>query len=85
LSHKPEATMKKMTVIESNGTITQRAATDDLQELQSIVGGYIEAIRTVDNRRMFVNEDGTIMRLMPNAKASALAGRPIVGDVCVFD
>ena len=77
--------MKKMTVIEANGTITQRAATDDLQELQSIVGGYIEAIRTVDNRRMFVNEDGTIMRLTPNAKASALAGRPIVGDVCVFD
>jgi len=32
-----------------------------LEELQTLVGGYIEVVRTVDNRFMVINELGKIM------------------------
>jgi hypothetical protein len=32
-----------------------------LEELQKLVGGYIEVVRTVDDRLMVINENGKVM------------------------
>ena len=60
-----------------------------LQELQSYVGGYIEAVRLDDDTVMWVNEEGKLKGLPPNAQATVMAQgriRPddhIVGDVLI--
>jgi hypothetical protein len=54
-----------------------------LKEMQSIVGGLIERIRLPSGEDMWVNEEGAMLRLLPNEAASALAGLRIVGDVLV--
>ena len=56
-----------------------------LEELQSIVGGYIEVIRLPDERILIVNEEGRLRNLPPNPAASAAAGRLIVGVAIVAD
>jgi Domain of unknown function (DUF3846) len=43
-----------------------------LEELQGFVGGYIELLWTVDNQRMYVNEDGKSMGLEVNRAATDL-------------
>jgi len=59
-----------------------------LQELQGIVGGYLEALRAPDDRVMFLNEDGKRLELPRNDKATALgwaAGTLSTFDVIVGD
>lgn len=55
-----------------------------LEELKSIVGGYIEICDTVDDGYLVINEDGKLLDLDLNCKATALYkyGRNdyIVGD-----
>ena len=58
-----------------------------VQELNNLVGGYIEAYRLADGW-IVCNEDGQRLELPPNAAASAiwgLLGRrgPVVGDVLI--
>jgi hypothetical protein len=63
-----------------------------LPELHKAVGGYIELVPTrLDNRHMFVNEDGRRLGLAVNEKATALqldsylaAGNVIVGDAILM-
>lgn len=61
-----------------------------LQELQSIVGGYVEVIDLKDGTTMVVNEEGRLKKLPVNDQAtdiySAVYGptnMPILGDVLV--
>jgi hypothetical protein len=62
-----------------------------LEELQKLVGGYIEIVRTLDGRFMVINEMGKVVRpMLPlNIQATRmyLHGRrdPIVGDAVVVD
>ena len=56
-----------------------------LEELQKIVGGYIEIVRLSNSRIMVVNEEGLIYDLPYNAEASLEAMDVIVGDVLVCD
>ena len=57
-----------------------QVSTFTLAELQTVVGGYIELVRTCDGDRLtFVNEDGIRLRLELNGEASALAGCRIIG------
>jgi hypothetical protein len=60
-----------------------------LEELQGLVGGYIEVLRTIDNRIMVVNEMGKLMELPLNKQATRIYqhGRvdPIVGPAIVSD
>jgi len=59
-----------------------------LDELQTFVGGYIEAVTLDRERTMLVNEEGKfIPKLEPNSKATALlaAAGGIPGDVVVGD
>lgn len=55
-----------------------------LEELQPIVGGYIEIVY-LPNRFMVVNEEGKLMGLPINEKASIIAGETIVGDVLICE
>lgn len=47
-------------------------ATWALEELQTLVGGYIEVVRTRDGRWMVVDEEGLKKRKPENEKATAL-------------
>lgn len=56
-----------------------------LEEMQGIVGGLIEFVYLDDNRIMVVNEEGLLLHLGLNSRASKIAGRLIVGNVMVCD
>jgi hypothetical protein len=62
-----------------------------LEELQTLVGGYIEIVRTVDGRFLVIDEEGMLehKRKKVNGAATRLYvhGRtwPIVGDVLLVD
>ena len=64
------------TLIRSNGeetNVTPQNKTDfQLTELQKIVGGFIEIVKTKDGRTMVINEEGKINDLPINQKASLL-------------
>lgn len=60
-----------------------------LEELQLLVGGYIEIVRTLDGRFLVIDENGKNKRKPLNIAATRLYryGRhdPIVGDVVIVD
>lgn len=78
-------------LIKADGTVTavkpKIGAIFRLEEMQKIVGGYIEVADTSDGRRLVVNEDGKLKGLPLNEKATKLyrhrAYACIVGDVLV--
>lgn len=53
-----------------------------LEELQKMVGGYIEVVRVPHKPSMIliVNEEGLLHNLPPNPMATGIAGQPIVGN-----
>jgi len=63
-----------------------------LEKLQEIVGGYIQVVDLEDNKQMIVNEEGALLDLYINTKATLLARRQgipmhdyiIYGDVVVL-
>jgi len=54
-----------------------------LENLQKLVGGYIEIINTNDGRLMVVDEEGLLKDKHVNQAATHLASRMIVGNVVV--
>lgn len=84
-------------IIKTDGSVVETEPADGkmftLEELQAIVGGYIEIIYLNDERLMVLNEDGKFQRLKRNQKATELAHRHnaifasdfIVGDVAVIN
>jgi Domain of unknown function (DUF3846) len=57
-----------------------------LQELQQIVGGYIEMLWAPDGRCLFLNEDGKRLELPINDAATLLMRRRLTpGDYIVGD
>lgn len=77
------------TIIKTNGEMLRvdpkNGKDFKLQELQEIVGGYIECVYINDKIQMVVNEEGKITGLPLNVAASSLAGQCIVGDVLVCE
>lgn len=55
-----------------------------LDEVQGLVGGYVELIGLPEGLSMLVDEDGRMKGLPLNQGASLLAGVPIVGTALVF-
>lgn len=62
-----------------------------LEELQSLVGGFIEVVYLADNSPMIINEEGKLLDLPHNPKATVLlkeaGGIPgdwIAGDAVVI-
>ena len=60
-----------------------------LKELQELVGGYIEVVRTIDGRFMVINEKGKLHRLPLNKQATRVYQHglvdPIVGPALIVD
>jgi len=74
----------------ADGTYKKREAPSkpSLEEMQQIVGGYIEPLRVEHEghiRTMVVNEEGKLIRLPLNIRASEIAGREIVGNVFILE
>lgn len=71
--------------------VTPKNGTDfSLEELQEIVGGYIEILPLKDNEIMVINEEGKLDGLDYNSKATKEVQKCgladfIVGDVLVCD
>jgi hypothetical protein len=74
-------------IIKAHGSITEyrpkNGDTFALEELQTIVGGYIEVVRTRTGELLIVNEDGLSLQLPFNSLASSYYGGSIVGDVVI--
>ena len=75
-------------LIKANGE--ESVVTDlSLENLQKLVDGYIEIVPTIDGRLLVLNEEGKIIGLPKNPKATKLTngiinqGDYIVGDVVV--
>jgi hypothetical protein len=70
-------------------TVTPAGGHWTLEELQTLVGGYIEIGGTVDGRFMVLDEEGKLKHKPLNVAATRLYvhGRrdPIVGEVLVVD
>lgn len=72
-------------VVPANGTDFQ------LEELQKIIGGYIEIISLSESQIMVLNEEGKLNNLLYNEEATKLFQKAyktndfIVGDVLVCD
>ena len=54
-----------------------------LEQAQDFFGGFVELVN-LKEKQFLVNEDGLLEGLPFNAKASALAGIPLVGPVLVL-
>jgi len=63
-------------------TIKDKAPT--LEEMQKMVGGWIEVIYLSNGDQMIVNEEGLRLKLDINREASQIAQKLIVGDVIIL-
>lgn len=75
-------------LISIDGTVTKVAPKNgeafSLEELQTMVGGYIEFLRLEDGRMMCLNEEGKLKGMVMNAAASGVAyGVLLPGDFVV--
>lgn len=78
-------------LIKTDGTITTVhpkagiGKSFSLEELQGYVGGYIEIVYTANGKLCVVNEEGRLMRLQPNPRASLVTGYDLVGDALICE
>jgi len=80
-------------IIKSSGKVeevTFKGKKPKLEELQGCVGGYIECVYLKDGKVLVVNEDGKMLGLPQNEKATSIIveqGRYdfIVGDALLID
>lgn len=56
-----------------------------LKELQQLVNGYIETLPVATNQLMIINEEGKLMKLPINKRATAIALENCILDVIVGD
>ena len=56
-----------------------------LEELKSIVEGYIEILHLTDGRIAVVNENGKLIGLQCNPRASLTTGYHLVGNVLLCE
>jgi len=68
---KVDGTMEEITIDKQNS----------LEQMQKIVGGYIEVVPVAGGKTLVVNEEGLLQQLPINYKASALYNCTIVGNV----
>ena len=62
---------------------TEQVVNFSLENLQKLVGGYIEALYAHDGRMLVVDEEGRLKNKPVNPAASAIFGYVVVGDVVV--
>jgi len=82
--------MKQLITIKVDGTteVTFPRVIPTLKEMQAMVDGYIEPVRGIKcighTGVMVANEEGLLLNLPINRKASAIAEHSIVGDVFIL-
>ena len=62
-------------LIRPNGSeekVSPKGKTFTLEELQHLVGGFIELIRLPNGMDAWINEDGKALKLPPNGRATTL-------------
>ncbi len=68
---------KEATIIHSDGTEEKVSPVNgndfSLEEVQKIVGGYIEVVGLSDGNILVLNEEGKLYGLAENPKATAIA------------
>ncbi len=57
----------------------------EAEEIQEIIHGYFEPVRTAQGNFLLVDEDGTSKGLPVNVLASDIAGQLVVGDALYCD
>lgn len=71
-------------IIKTDGTIQDVAPADgkafSLEEMQRIVGGYIEIIPSNDGRLIVLNEEGKLHNLPGNPAATVFFARGVIAD-----
>ena len=80
--------MIKGTVYKSNGKIEDKSFSKKnitLKDMQEVVGGNIEFLYLKDNLVMVVNEDGKMIGLPYNPKATLLVQENNINDIIVGD
>jgi hypothetical protein len=80
------ARKKVADIVRVDGTVERLPTTVakmDYQQVQKVVGGYIEHLRVRGVGDLWCNEDGLSMGLLRNQKASEYMGTHIVGDVII--
>lgn len=77
--------MQNLFIIAPDAPMEMRIVDDvDLRTLQELVGGYVELVYMPEiDSDMYVNEEGLLMGLEYNAKASDLTGQYIVGTAVI--
>jgi hypothetical protein len=90
-SRKQASRMTAMLIRADGGEaeITPKAKKFSLEELQALVGGYIEAVPHIPggldaDDDLICNEEGKLRGMPLNRKASMLAAQLIVGDVVIL-
>jgi hypothetical protein len=79
-----------MQILKVDGS-TEELNDNSLEVMQQAVGGYIEMVPTNDGRMMVLNEEGKLLNLWRNNKATALAKGVIAnsdwiaGDVIIAE
>ena len=56
----------------------------DLETIQKTVEGYFTIVPLLDNKMMYVNEEGALKNLPVNQEASEIAGFKIYGKVLII-
>lgn len=76
---------KKVIVIPADGSkpIHWKETDGSLESCQAIVGGLIERVPDGHGHDLWVNEEGLLIGLRHNMRATVVAGRDLVGDCYV--
>ena len=67
-----------------NKTIFYYQEEPDLETIQKIVEGYFTVVPLLDDKMMYVNEEGALKNLPVNSEASEIAGFKIYGKVLII-
>lgn len=70
-----------MTTHNKDKTIFYYQEEPDLDTIQKTVEGYFAIVPLLDNKMMYVNEEGALKNLPINQEASQIAGFKIYGKV----
>ncbi len=72
--------MSDVQILRTHTIVPELPETMTFRDAEKVVGGYVEVVGVPSGGCLLVNEEGQLRRLPANEAATALAGRPIVGD-----
>ena len=82
-TNKIETNKMETNKMETNKEIIYYNNEPDIKTIQKIVEGYFTIIPLIDNKLMYVNEEGQLISLPINVSASKMVGYNIYGNVLI--